>query len=86
MQAIIKTKYGSRFTIKPTAAGYGVTGDGDETLAKSLARMATVAAADYSPAFGSMLAYVAAEVARGVGGEVVSVTVPESADPPGTVY
>jgi hypothetical protein len=85
MQAIIKTKHGLRFTIYPSSDGYAVTGD-DGTLAKSLARMASIAAADYSPAFGSMLAYVAGEVARGVAGEVVSVTVPEDSAPPGTVY
>ena len=39
MQAIIKTKHGFQFKITPTADGYTVTGDGDETLAKSLARM-----------------------------------------------
>ena len=86
MQAIIKTKHGSRFTITQTADGFTVTGDGDETLAKSLARMATIAGGDYSycPSYGNRLAYVAGEVARGVGGEVVSVTVPEG--PPGAVY
>jgi hypothetical protein len=84
MQAIIKTKHGSQFTITQAADGYAVTGDGDETLAKSLARMAAIAAASYSPAFGSRLAYVAGEVARGAGGTVVSVSVPEN--PAGTVH
>ena len=86
MQAIIKTKHGFQFKITPTADGYTVTGDGDETLAKSLARMASIAAAGYCPSYGNRLAYVAGEVARGVAGEVVSVTVPEDSAPPGTVY